>query len=984
MAQMKKPRSSAVAPTVNAVATEKVHPLYASATVLQRQGKLQDALSKFQRILDDQNDHLEALRAAGMLHIQLEQYEAAALKLARLISLDSGIPEVWSSLATALSMLEKPEQALACVNEGLQLDPASPFAHNTKGTILRALGRPDEALACYEQALRLDPTYGEAWNNKGVALLDLDRPDESVTALKRASQLNPRSAPVLVNLGNALRDLGHYDEAAASYRKALASDPTFQSARFNESMMQLSLSDFANGWKNYEARWQSKGFPSPQRNFACPLWLGQEPLQGKAILLHSEQGFGDTIQFCRYIPHVSALAATTIVEVEAPLTKLLRTLHPDVIVVEKGQTLPVFDAHCPLMSLPLAFDTTTETVPSSSAYLTADPELVRHWEKRLGTKRGPRIGIAWSGNPRHINDRKRSIPLQTLLSGLPINAPGIEWISLQKDGSAIDLSRLEQTRSILHVGQEIQDFADTAALVSLTDIVISVDTAIAHLAGAMGKTVWLLLPYVAEWRWMHTRADSPWYPGMRIFRQPSRGNWPSLLQQVHAALSEELGERVGNGNVSVDTDIARWSDPDSLDAAWDSRAEVAAQYIPDGARVLDIGCGKMALERFLPKHCFYQPCDVVKRDARTITCDLNRKEFPSEAVTSADIITLLGVIEYVKDLPAMFAQLRASGREVVVTYHTTNMTAGLDRNALGWLNHLSNSEIAKLFLDAGFSVLNIEKLSDIQLLFRLSPSKRAKPTPRRVAVLSYANVGNFGDRLGFHMLHSVLPANAIVDHFYFKPWNLPNLSEYDLLVLGIGNSLFAPIMIDELEQALDQVKHSIGIFGTQYRNEIDRARMARIIGKLDRWYARHQEDISLFGKDHGNVVHFGDWLIDAFPMATPSVATPLVIDDTIWQDLPLDRTIQQIQRHRTVVSSRLHPLLCALTSADTVQYSEQRESGNGQVSGKFRSMLLDIFGRNQPENVAWAVDKQKVLQYKQQISENMKILRQDLANLLNG
>jgi hypothetical protein len=666
------------------------------------------------------------------------------------------------------------------------------------------------------------------------------------------------------------------------------------------------------------------------------------------------------------------------------LTALLLTAYGNTTIFEKGQPLPAFDVHCPFMSLPLAFGMTVETTPSLPHYLMADASLVGEWLKRLGAKRGPRVGLVWAGNPRHINDRNRSIPLQTLLSSLSIKTRGIEWISLQKEMSTEDFGQLAQKQTIKYFGAQIRDFTDTAALIAHMDVVITVDTAVAHLAGAMGKPVWLLVSHAAEWRWLQNRSDSPWYPSMRIFRQPVPGDWQGLLQQVDEALRAEWGDAIGKVDAAVHTDIGRWSNPDSLEASWNSRAQIVAQYIPDGARVLDIGCGKMVLEQFLPLHCAYQPCDLVARDERTIICDLNKMEFPVDAISRADIITLLGVIEYVIDLPALFSQLHASGRRVVVTYHTTNMTVGLNRNALGWLNNLSNNEIAKLFVDAGFSVTNMEKLSDIQLLFTLSPVQKPKLASKRVAVLSYANVGNFGDRLGYHLLHSVLPANAVVDHFFFKPWNVPDLTEYDLLVLGIGNSLFEPIMTDELERALEQVPHAIGIFGTQYRNEIDTSRMSRILARLDRWYARHEEDILLFGRSVNNAVHLGDWLIDAFPMAIPTVDTPLIIGDEILQDRPLDRTIQMIQRHKAVVSTRLHPLLCALTSADIVQYCEQREGKREQISGKFRSMLIDIFGRHYPENIPWTVDKKKIMQYKQRVSCNIKMLREDLSYLLNG
>jgi hypothetical protein len=434
----------------------------------------------------------------------------------------------------------------------------------------------------------------------------------------------------------------------------------------------------------------------------------------------------------------------------------------------------------------------------------------------------------------------------------------------------------------------------------------------------------------------------------------------------------------------MQTDLPRWSDSQSLSESWDGRAKVAAQFIPDGATVLDVGCGRMALEKMLMPGCRYIPADLVKRDDRTIIVELNAGLYPEEAAHEADVITLLGVVEYIVDPQLLFRWLRSHDKPVVVSYHPAEMTGRLDRRSLGWINHFDSTAWKDLVARSGMRITASEKLSDIQVLYRLDPDRGlATPPCRRVTVVSYLNVGNFGDRLGYHLLQSVLPPHAIVEHRVFKPW-LPQARQTDLLVLGIGNSIFDAVMTDELQALLDSVPRAIGIFGTQYRERIDRNRLRRILERLDTWYARSSEDLLLYGSMAKRAVHLGDWLIDAFPMAEPTIEGAVSIGQEIWQDLPLDRTIQSIQQYRAVISSRLHPLLCALTSASTVQYSEQRESGSNIESGKFRSLLMDVFGRTFPENTPIKVDRQRVVDYKAHVSREVGKLRSDLAALLTS
>lgn len=433
------------------------------------------------------------------------------------------------------------------------------------------------------------------------------------------------------------------------------------------------------------------------------------------------------------------------------------------------------------------------------------------------------------------------------------------------------------------------------------------------------------------------------------------------------------------------TDTARWSDPASLEAAWDARAELAAQFIPAGAHVLDLGCGAMSLRRFLPFGCSYRGCDLVARDADTIVCDFNAGQFPAEAAADADIITMLGVLEYIDDVEVFFAHLRASRRDVVLSYCATDLSGSIDRPSLGWLTHFSLRDLAELFGRHGFHIAATLPVDTLQMLMRLTPiDRQVSLHPCSVAVISFNDVGNFGDRLGFHMINSLLPGEADVHHLTFRTLDRAR-DAYDLVVLGIGNSIYKPLLRDNLFEVVKRGKARVGIFGTQFRELTPRPEMDRLIDTLDVWFARYEDDALTYGRGRSNVEHLGDWLIDQFPMTTPTQDGQLHIGDEILKEISLDRTIQHIQRYRSVFSTRLHPLLCALTSAETVAYAEQPAGADSPlVSGKFRSMLIDIFGRTYPEKAFFAVDREAVARYRKRVHRNVAALGARLEAILRN
>jgi tetratricopeptide (TPR) repeat protein len=504
-------------------------------------GKLQrheDALASYDRALTLHPDHAEALISRGGALHDLGQYDAALRSYDRALALRPSSTEALVNRGVTLHKLKQSAEALNSYDRALAVEPDNVEALTNRGVALHDLERYGEALASHERALAVQPDRAAALSNRGVTLHRLGWFDEALASYDRALALQPDYADALVNRGVTLHGLKRFDEALASYNRAIALRPDHADAHFFGSMSRLLAGDFGRGWIEYE--WRRKGASTgpSRRDFPQAPWLGDAEIGQKTVLLHSEQGFGDTIQFCRYVPLVAARGARVILEVEEPLQGLLTGLAGSARVVAKGDRLPDFDLQCPLLSLPLAFGTQLGTIPSAGAYLRAPDQALVKWGGRLPIKRRPRIGIAWAGNAKHIRDRERSIDLSGLLPLLDADAT---FVSLLKEVRAADMATLEKSADIIHFGHELEGFSDTAALISHLDLVISVDTAIAHLAGALGRPVWVLLTYVPDWRWLLDRDDSPWYPSARLFRQSETREWDSVIARVGDVLLKSIG-----------------------------------------------------------------------------------------------------------------------------------------------------------------------------------------------------------------------------------------------------------------------------------------------------------------------------------------------------------------------------------------------------------------------------------------------------------
>ncbi len=528
-------------------------------------GRTDEALDAFRQAVLLQPDSLEAHLHLGNALAQAGRFADAGAAYRRALEIDPSCAVAQSNLGNTLREQGMLDEAIAAQRQAIALMPTYTLAHNNLGNALGAQGRWDEALGAYQRALELEPRHAPTHYNMGTTLARMRRWGEAEAAFRRALELQPAYFLAHLNLGNALKEQerwaeateayrtalkfqpenpvartnlgaalaeqGRFDEAVRAYREVLATQPDYPLARLNHGLLALLHGDFAQGWPLYEARWDV--FPDSRRSFAQPPWDGSAP-EGKRILIHAEQGFGDSIQFARFVPLVAALGGEVIVECQPPLVDLMRGITNSGEVVPAGAPLPPFDFHVPMLSLPLIFRTTPDTIPQEVPYLVPDAARVATWRERLGERSRLRVGLAWAGDPNHVRNRTRSLPIQDFQPLILME--GIDFFSLQKGPASQQIERLDHSARLIDHTSELGDFADTAALISGLDLVITVDTAIAHLAGALGKRVWTLLAFVPEWRWGLGSIATPWYPTMRLFRQPAPGDWRSVIADVHDEL----------------------------------------------------------------------------------------------------------------------------------------------------------------------------------------------------------------------------------------------------------------------------------------------------------------------------------------------------------------------------------------------------------------------------------------------------------------
>ena len=532
-----KRREEAVASCDKAIA---LNPAYVNAynnrgNALRKLRRPAEAIASYDKAIALKPDCAEAHKNRGAALTDLKRPAEVLASYDKAIALMTDDAVAHNNRGAALRELQRPTEAIASYDKAIALKPDYADAHYNRGNALMDLKRLVEALTSYDKAIALKPEFAGAHSNRGNALRDLQRSAEALASYDKAIALKPDFAEAYSNRGNALKDLKRPAEALESYDKAIALKPDFADAHWNQSLCLLLIGHFEQGLRQYE--WRKNLKPMAVRSCPRPVWLGDEDIAGKTLFIYWEQGFGDTIQFSRYAKLVEARGAKVIMSVQQPLCELLKQISPTIKILKPSEEPTEFDYHCRLLSLPLALGTTLATIPAEQQYIKSDEELRSVWSARLPPKTKPRIGVVWSGSATNNRGHHRSMGLQQFLA---IFSPDAEWICLQKDIREKDLALLRQFGRIAFFGDDLRDFSDTAALIDLMDLVITIDTGVAHLAGAMGKPVWILLPYNPDWRWLLDRNDSPWYPSALLFRQQQIGNWATVTDQVKNELRSAI------------------------------------------------------------------------------------------------------------------------------------------------------------------------------------------------------------------------------------------------------------------------------------------------------------------------------------------------------------------------------------------------------------------------------------------------------------
>lgn len=511
---------------------------------LKGSGRLDDALRVFDKAVQLAPEDAEQWKNLAGVLVALDRRADALLAYRQALRLNPHHWEAACQTGVLLHEMERFEEAVHYFKLCDELRPDHAPALLWRARSLRGLERYEECLADNKRAHALAPDNPVICNNVGDALLQLNRFEEGLTWFDKALALEPERVDVLLNKGFALNRLGRFSEAVAIYRRASARDPNNARARYELAHLELLMGNFEAGWAAREARWSTPGFSPEYPRFAQPKWLGEESVEGKTVLVHVDEGLGDTIQFTRFVPQLVQRGARVILVVQDALVPLLSGV-PGIAAclpfsASLAGRLPAFDMHCPIMSLPLAFGATLETIPPPIRLPPVPPERLAAWDQRLPPRDRLRVGLVWSGNPNQGNDRNRSMPLATLLPLLDADAT---FVSLQKDPRPDDKALLRTQSGIIDLTADLTDFAETAALVSCLDLVVSVCTSVAHLAATLGRPTWVMLPYIGDWRWLVDRDDSPWYPSVRLFRQDETRSYAGVVARVRAELAKVISGR---------------------------------------------------------------------------------------------------------------------------------------------------------------------------------------------------------------------------------------------------------------------------------------------------------------------------------------------------------------------------------------------------------------------------------------------------------
>ena len=516
---------------------QSAHAWFSKGMVLLQQKQYASALTAFDNAIELGITTSDAFQQRALCHQELDQLDSAINDLEAALKIDPHHAVSLMTLGVISQKLGRFEAAINFYTQSIESDPQRVEAYSNLGAVLFESKRFEDARVTLEAAIELNPKLINAWNNLGATLMELYRFKESLDAFEQVLRLEPQHVDALCHKGLVLHNLDRIDEALTCYDKALAIDPDSTLAQWNKAIGLLLKGDFHKGWQQYEARWSHKKTQLQLREYPQPRWTADSSLENKHVFVYQEQGLGDTLMFARFIPKLVELGAHVTFEVQPSLFHLLTRCLPQAQIISMGQPVPDFDLHTPLLSVPALLHLQEEEFSNSDQYLCASSAKLEEWERRLGTRSQPRIGLVWSGNAAHQNDRNRSMSLDVLLGALP---KGFDYISLQNQVRPEDSALLENAGQIRSFTDSIQDFEDTAALCQCMDLVISVDTSVAHLSAALGKVTWVMIPYSPDWRWMKNRQDTPWYSCMQLYRQTTPGCWEHPLTSVANALTNLL------------------------------------------------------------------------------------------------------------------------------------------------------------------------------------------------------------------------------------------------------------------------------------------------------------------------------------------------------------------------------------------------------------------------------------------------------------
>ena len=499
------------------------------ATIYMKLNKIEEAISNFNKALKSNPNLIEANLNLAKIYMMQKTYNKAENSLKKISQIKSISAKTYFDIATIYEEMGNLEKTIENYNYAIKRKKNFAEAYNNLAKVLLEVGKIEESIKNCKEAIKYKSNFAVAYYNLGKAYRDLGEFDEAVKSNQKAIEIDPGFAEACNNLGNAFKELGEFNKASKCFDKALKIKPDYLEAHYNESYLKLLMGDFDTGWKKYEYRWLVKdNFKMKHQNI--PLWLGDKQISNKSILVWAEQGLGDCIHFCRYVLNLLEMSADVTIEVPSSLKKITETISKKIKVIENGEKITNFDYQIPVMSLPLAFKTNLNNIPKKIPYLNVSDDLVEKWSKKLGPKKKLRIGLTWSGNPKYKRDKIRSMRLKKFE---PILSENYEFFCLQKEVQNEDLFYLNSSK-IKNFGNE--DFLNTAAIIKNLDLVISTCTSIAHLSGAIGAPTWLLLGYIADWRWLTNRNDTPWYPTVKIFKQTHSGEWDDVIKNVKQRL----------------------------------------------------------------------------------------------------------------------------------------------------------------------------------------------------------------------------------------------------------------------------------------------------------------------------------------------------------------------------------------------------------------------------------------------------------------